>query len=58
MRRLDVIAGVAVVLAAGMAVTASSAWTQTDQVTFSRDIAPILQRSCQSCHRPDSIAPS
>jgi len=27
------------------------------QVTFSRDIAPILQRSCQHCHRPDSVAP-
>ena len=27
------------------------------QVTFTRDIAPILQRSCQNCHRPDSIAP-
>src|SRR4029434_10997310 len=27
------------------------------QVTFTKDIAPILQRSCQRCHRPDSIAP-
>ena len=27
------------------------------QVTFTRDIAPILQRSCQKCHRPDSVAP-
>src|SRR5262245_42820618 len=27
------------------------------QVTFTRDIAPILQRSCQSCHRPNSLAP-
>src|SRR5712692_1833232 len=26
-------------------------------VTFTKDIAPILQRSCQQCHRPDSIAP-
>src|SRR6202161_2933298 len=26
-------------------------------VTFSKDIAPILQNSCQSCHRPGSIAP-
>jgi len=26
-------------------------------VTFTKDIAPILQRSCQTCHRPDSIAP-
>ena len=28
------------------------------QVTFARDIAPILQRSCQTCHRPDSVAPA
>ena len=27
------------------------------QVTFNKDVAPILQRSCQNCHRPDSIAP-
>src|SRR5262245_38526555 len=26
-------------------------------VTFSKDIAPILQRSCQTCHRPNSLAP-
>ena len=26
-------------------------------VTFTRDIAPIFQRSCQSCHRTGSIAP-
>ncbi len=26
-------------------------------VTFSKDIAPILQRSCQGCHRPNSLAP-
>src|SRR5262249_40394188 len=26
-------------------------------VTFARDIAPILQRSCQGCHRPGSVAP-
>jgi mono/diheme cytochrome c family protein len=27
------------------------------EVTFTRDIAPILQRSCQQCHRPDGVAP-
>jgi mono/diheme cytochrome c family protein len=27
------------------------------EVTFSRDIAPILQRSCQQCHRPGGVAP-
>ena len=26
-------------------------------VTFTKDVAPILQRSCQNCHRPDSNAP-
>src|SRR5687768_15520544 len=26
-------------------------------VTFTRDVAPILQRSCQNCHRPNSNAP-
>lgn len=25
--------------------------------TFTRDVAPIFQKSCQSCHRPESIAP-
>jgi hypothetical protein len=28
-----------------------------EQVTFTKDVAPILQRSCQRCHNPDSIAP-
>src|SRR6478672_3972980 len=28
-----------------------------DNVTFTKDIAPILQRSCQNCHRPDGVAP-
>lgn len=26
-------------------------------VTFHRDIEPILQRSCQNCHRPEGVAP-
>src|SRR5687767_13387998 len=25
--------------------------------TFAKDVAPILQRKCEACHRPDSIAP-
>jgi hypothetical protein len=31
--------------------------TDAGTVTFSKDIAPILQRSCQRCHQPDSVAP-
>jgi hypothetical protein len=27
------------------------------QVTFHKDIEPILQRSCQRCHNPNSVAP-
>ena len=26
-------------------------------VTFTKDIAPLLQRSCQNCHRPSGMAP-
>ena len=25
--------------------------------TFTKDVAPILQKSCQNCHRPGSVAP-
>lgn len=40
----------------GLAVPAVSA--QTAEVpTFASDVAPILQRSCQKCHRPNSLAP-
>jgi len=35
----------------------ASAGQSKEPVTFARDIAPILQRSCQQCHRPDSVAP-
>jgi hypothetical protein len=31
--------------------------TPTRQVTFSKDIAPIFQKSCQSCHHPGTAAP-
>src|SRR5438876_2892866 len=43
--------GVAAVVTLGLASSAAA------QVTFARDIAPILQRSCQNCHRPDGVAP-
>ena len=45
---------------AGALVFPVAAWAQapaTASVTFSKDVAPILQRSCQSCHRPGEIAP-
>ena len=30
---------------------------QLEEVTFHRDIEPILQRSCQNCHRPGGVGP-
>ena len=36
---------------------ALSADTATKNVTFSKDVAPILQAKCQACHEPGSIAP-
>ena len=42
-------------LSAGLTVPVTAAVAQ--DVTFTKDVAPILQRSCQNCHRPDSIAP-
>jgi len=35
----------------------SMAAAEPSQVTFSRDIAPILQKHCQGCHRPGEAAP-
>jgi hypothetical protein len=29
----------------------------SEQVTFTKDVAPILQQKCQVCHQPNSIAP-
>ncbi len=35
----------------------SVAFAATNSVTFSKDVAPILQKNCQSCHRPGEAAP-
>lgn len=31
--------------------------TLAQEITFHKDIEPILQRSCQTCHRPGGVAP-
>ena len=53
--------GLAVVLMTtlGVIATPAAASAQDDarEVTFTKDVAPILQRSCQACHRTGSIAP-
>src|SRR5215470_13969267 len=41
-------------LAVALAATTSG---QSSRVTFTKDVLPILQKNCQSCHRPGQVAP-
>src|SRR5262245_39692355 len=36
---------------------AQTAGAQTQTPTFAKDVAPIMQRACQNCHRPEAVAP-
>jgi peroxiredoxin/mono/diheme cytochrome c family protein len=38
-------------------VRATSAVTRAGKVTYHRDVEPILQKHCQSCHRPGEVGP-
>lgn len=55
--------GVAGVLSGGSSVDVRAQQAQMPDAapangpTFTKDIAPILQRSCQNCHRPNGAAP-
>jgi len=40
-----------------MGTAAMAADTSSPTVTFNKDVLPILQRNCQTCHRPGQIAP-
>ena len=54
--RLWLIPAVAAMLLPVVPSAQQPAGAQSD-VTFTKDIAPILQRSCQQCHNPDGGAP-
>src|SRR5262245_327544 len=45
-------------IASGLYAATSAQQAASPALTFTRDIAPILQRSCQNCHRPGAIAPT
>ena len=34
---------------------ASTAATNSATVTFTKDVAPVLQKNCQGCHRPQYL---
>ena len=44
----------AVFMLPGLAAAQSPA---ASEITFHKDIEPVLQRSCQNCHNPDGVAP-
>jgi hypothetical protein len=41
----------------GTGITAQAPPTSAGPVTFTKDVAPLLQRSCVACHRPGEMAP-
>src|SRR5262245_43785601 len=51
------ILGTFIAAAGSRSISAQTPSSQNPGITFTRDVAPILQRSCQKCHRPDSMAP-
>src|SRR5262252_3663830 len=42
---------------AGVLLALAAVTQASPQVTFAKDVAPILERNCQVCHRPGAIAP-
>jgi hypothetical protein len=52
-----IVAAVAIGAVTLPAASPDAASTVPAKPTFSKDIAPILQAKCQSCHEPGSIAP-
>jgi len=49
--------GIAIAVLSSSGSARQSSSSQTAVPTFTKDVAPILQRSCQNCHRPGSMAP-
>jgi hypothetical protein len=44
-------------LIAGLFLALDSGHASPPSVTFNKDVAPIIQQNCQSCHRPGEVAP-
>src|SRR5262249_37749836 len=58
MTRFLVIALLVAMTALGTEMSSSSVPAdQSSAVTFNKDVAPLLQKNCQSCHRPGAVAP-
>lgn len=44
-------------VAFGCIIRRPAALVASSRITYARDVAPILQRQCQTCHRPGQIGP-
>src|SRR5271155_1545206 len=44
-------------LTTGLACAALAAAAPTTQPTFYKDVLPVLQKNCQTCHRPGEAGP-
>ena len=49
--------GVLAILAAAPLLAAGQETAGERELTFTRDVVPIIHRSCSGCHRPDEVAP-
>ena len=45
------------VLVAALVVTVGVVAADSPDVSFHKDVEPILQKNCQTCHRPGQVAP-
>ena len=58
MKRTQLVLGGLLIGVAAMTVsTGAAVGDRSDLVTFNKDVLPILQKSCQACHRPSEVAP-
>jgi len=56
-RSLALLLGLVLVLAAGAMFVSAASNRPSAPATYTKDVAPILQRSCAVCHRPGEVAP-
>jgi hypothetical protein len=55
--RLAILLAIALGAAVLLAATVRNAHTSEEEVTYAKHVAPIIQKKCQVCHQPGSIAP-
>src|SRR5512146_1531745 len=57
MRALSILTAITAAAAIASAQAQGNPAASKGQVTFTKDVVPILQNRCQVCHRPNTFAP-